>query len=184
MRHLLVNLVGVAALVAGLYLSARYFSEPVVEPQPTVAGSLTASSLIGSVRPDFSLESNQGGFTSPADYSGQTVLINFWATWCGPCREEMPMLMDLQRQHGSSGLQIVGIALDDAQSARDFVQTYGISYPILVGLEDVFETSAAYGNADGVLPFSVLIDKTGIVRWQYAGKIHHDKISELLSELL
>jgi len=184
MQRLLVNLVAIAALISGLYLSARYFSEPVVVPQPTATGSLIAGSLIGSVRPDFSLESNQGGFTTPADYSGQTLLINFWATWCGPCREEMPMLMDLQRQHGSSGLQIVGIALDNAQSARDFVQTYGISYPILVGLENVFETSAAYGNSEGVLPYSVLIDKTGIVRWQYAGKIHQDKISELLSELL
>jgi len=179
MQRLLVNLVAIAALMSGLYLSARYFAEPVVAPRPTEDGS-----LIGSVRPDFNLESNKGGFTTPADYSGKTLLINFWATWCGPCREEMPMLMDLQRQHGPNGLQILGIALDDAQSARNFVETYGISYPILVGLENVFETSAAYGNAEGVLPFSVLIDKTGIVRWQYAGKLHEDRISDLLSELL
>jgi len=94
------------------------------------------------------------------------------------------MLMDLQRQYGSAGLQVVGIALDDAQSARDFVNTYGISYPILVGSNDVFTTSAAYGNAEGVLPYSVLIDKTGVVRWQYAGIIPHEKISDLLGEFL
>lgn len=94
------------------------------------------------------------------------------------------MLMDLQRQYGATGLQVVGIALDDIQSVKSFVDTFGISYPVLVGMEDVFETSEAYGNQEGVLPYSVLIDKTGIVRWQYAGLIRHEQISPLLNELL
>ena len=94
------------------------------------------------------------------------------------------MLMELQRTYGSDGLQVIGIALDDAESVRSFVSTYGISYPVLVGSEDVFATSAAYGNEEGVLPYSVLIDKTGIVRWQYAGIIQHDRISSLLGDLL
>ena len=94
------------------------------------------------------------------------------------------MLMDLQRQYRSDGLQIVGIALDDAQSASNFVKTFGITYPILLGLEDVFTTSAAYGNEEGVLPYSVLVDKSGIVRWQYAGIIQHEQITSLLSDLL
>ena len=179
MRRLLVNLVALTALMTGFYLSARYFSEPVVVPQSVAVGD-----LIGSARPDFKLDSNKGKFMSPADFSGKTLLINFWATWCSPCREEMPMLMDLQRQYGSDGLQILGIALDDAQSASSFVQTFGISYPILVGLEDVFATSAAYGNEEGVLPFTVLVDKSGIVRWQYAGIIQQEKITKLLSDLL
>jgi len=179
MRRLLVNLVALTALMTGFYLSARYFSEPVVAPQPVATGD-----LVGSVRPDFKLDSNKGRFITPADFSGKTLLINFWATWCGPCRQEMPMLMDLQRQYGSNGLQIVGIALDDAQSANRFVQTFGISYPILLGLEDVFATSIAYGNEEGVLPYTVLVDKTGIVRWQYGGIIQHEEITSLLSELL
>ena len=94
------------------------------------------------------------------------------------------MLMDLQRDYESAGLQVIGIALDDAQSVRRFVQTYGISYPILVGSEDVFATSTAYGNDEGVLPYSVLVDKTGVVRWQHAGIIQREEISSLLSDLL
>ena len=94
------------------------------------------------------------------------------------------MLMDLQREYGSAGLQVVGIALDDAQSVRNFIQTYGISYLILVGEADVFETSTAYGNTEGVLPYSVLVDKAGTVRWQYAGIIRHAEITKLLSEHL
>ena len=179
MRQFFITLVGIAALLAGFYLSARHFSEPVGSAQPVSNGV-----LLGNFRPDFQLGSNSGEFVSPADFSGKTLLINFWATWCAPCRQEMPMLMDLQRTYKSAGLQVIGIALDDAQSVRNFVETYGISYPILVGSEDVFATSTAYGNAEGVLPYSVLIDKHGIVRWQYAGKIQHDQISEVLSDLL
>jgi len=179
MRQLLINFVAITAMLAGFYLSARHFSEPVVVTQ-LAAGDV----LLGSFRPDFELGSNTGGFVSPADFSGKTILLNFWATWCAPCREEMPMLMELQRMYGSDGLQVIGIALDDAQNVRDFVSTYGISYPVLVGSEDVFATSTAYGNSEGVLPYSVLIDKAGIVRWQYAGVIRADKISSLLSELL
>lgn len=146
--------------------------------------SPSATDLLGSLRPDFRLGSNQGEPVSVADFSGKTILINFWATWCGPCRQEMPMLMDLQRDYESAGLQVIGIALDDAQSVRRFVQTYGISYPILVGSEDVFATSTAYGNDEGVLPYSVLVDKTGVVRWQHAGIIQREEISSLLSDLL
>jgi len=179
MRRVLVNLVALTALLTGFYLSARYFSEPVDVAQPVAAGA-----LVGGVRPDFNLESNKGRSISPADFSGKALLINFWATWCGPCRQEMPMLMDLQRQYGSDGFQIVGIALDDARAASKFVQTFGITYPILLGLEDVFETSLAYGNGEGVLPYSVLVDKNGIVRWQHAGIIKEEKITSLLSDLL
>ena len=179
MRHLLMTFTAVAAMLAGFYLSARHFSEPVAAPQAANGGV-----LLGSFRPDFELGSNSGGLVSASDFKGKTILLNFWATWCAPCRKEMPMLMDLQRQYGATGLQVVGIALDDIQSVKSFVDTFGISYPVLVGMEDVFETSEAYGNQEGVLPYSVLIDKTGIVRWQYAGLIRHEQISPLLNELL
>jgi thiol-disulfide isomerase/thioredoxin len=181
MRRLVVTLVSITAMLAGFYLSARHFSQPLPTP---VAQQTPGGSLIGSLRPDFQLGSNKGEMVSPADFAGKTVLINFWATWCAPCRQEMPMLMDLQRKHGAEGLQVVGIALDDVRQVRDFVETYGISYPILMGETDVFETSAAYGNTEGVLPFSLLVDNLGIVRWQYAGKIKQEQITDILSDLL
>lgn len=94
------------------------------------------------------------------------------------------MLMDLQRQYGSTGFQVVGIALDDREKVKSFVSTYGISYPILVGESDVFETSADYGNTEGVLPYSVLIDDTGVIRWRYAGLLREDQVTDILSDLL
>ena len=179
MRQLGISLVAIAALLAGFYLSARYYAEPLPASLLSPGGN-----LIGEQRPDFHLGSSTGEFVTPGDFSGKTLLINFWATWCVPCRREMPMLVDLQTEYGPEGLQVVGIALDDVQSVRDFVTKYGISYPILVGEADVMSTNAAYGNVEGVLPYSVLVDKDGIIRWQYTGEIQADDVSKLLSELL
>ncbi len=179
MRRLGISLIAVAALLAGFYLSAQYYAEPLPASLLSPGGN-----LIGEQRPDFNLGSSKGEFVTPEDFSGKTLLINFWATWCTPCRREMPMLVDLQAEYGPEGLQVVGIALDDVQSVRDFVKKYGISYPILVGEADVMATSAAYGNVEGVLPYSVLVDKDGIIRWQYTGEIQRDDVSKLLRELL
>ena len=94
------------------------------------------------------------------------------------------MLVDLQAEYGSAGLQVIGVALDDVQSVRDFVEEFAISYPILVGATDVMETSRTYGNVTGMLPFSVLVDKNGIIQWQYAGEIQPDEMITLLNEWL
>jgi thiol-disulfide isomerase/thioredoxin len=179
MRRLIIILVSISAMMAGFYLSARHFAEPVEQTLPPSDGS-----LVGSKRPHFELSNNRGEMVSVKDFEDKTILINFWATWCGPCREEMPMLVDLQSQHADRGLQVVGIALDDAQVVNNFVQTFGISYPILVGEADVFNVSAAFGNQEGVLPFSVLIDRKGVVRWQFAGKLNPGDVDKWLSEVL
>jgi len=172
-------LVAVAALMAGLYLSAS-----LNQPTPEAVYLSANSDLAGSYRPDFHLGSSTGEFVTPADFPGKTLLINFWATWCEPCRKEMPMLNDLQSQYGPAGLQVIGIALDDVQSVRDFAEKLGITYTILVGEADVMDTNRAYGNVSGMLPFSVLVDKEGVIRWQYAGEIQQNEISVLLDELL
>jgi peroxiredoxin len=179
MQQLLLVLVATAALIGGFYLSAQHFAEPA----PGASGPLQET-LIGRQRPDFRLGSNSGEFVTPADFEGKTLLLNFWATWCAPCRHEMPMLMDLQRNYADRGLQVIGIALDDVQSAREFAQVYGITYPILLGASDVMDTSVAYGNWKGVLPFSVLVDSDGIVRWQYAGELKPPEIVRLLDQHL
>ena len=179
MQRLVIVLVAATALMAGLFLSARHYAQPEFVQQQQ-----SGANLIGNPRPDFRLGSNSGEFVTPADFPGKTLLINFWATWCAPCRQEMPMLVDLQNEFGAQGLQVVGIALDDVQAVREFVQTYGISYPILVGAGDVMLTSAAYGNTAGVLPYSVLVDSDGIVRWQYTGEIRREEFLSILGDLL
>ena len=179
MRWLGISLIALAAAWAGFYLSAVYFKEPL--PASRIS---PGAAMVGQARPDFSLGSSTGKVITANEYDGKVWLVNFWATWCEPCRREMPMLMDLQTQFGPQGLQVVGIALDDVQSARDFAHQYKIDYPILVGAGDVMETSIAFGNVDGVLPYSALVDRHGIIRWQYIGEIPHMEIILLLEEYL
>jgi peroxiredoxin len=179
MQRLVFVLIAAVALLSGLFLSARQYPGAALPKQQT-----PRSNLVGEQAPPFRLGSSTGEFVTPADFQSKTLLINFWATWCVPCREEMPMLVDLQNEFGPAGLQVIGIAVDDVQSARDFAQQYGISYPILVGATDVMQTSTDYGNVAGVLPYSVLVDRDGIIRWQHAGEIERGPFEDLLDEWL
>ena len=143
----------VVAFVAALMLYFGYH-----QARRTGAGSaprLTQSALA----PDFSLESLDGKSLRLSDLRGKAVLLNFWATWCGPCKIEMPWFVDLQNQYGSQGLQIVGVAMDDAskEDISKFAKDMGVNYPILIGKESVGDQ---YGGVPA-LPESFLISRDG-----------------------
>ena len=176
--RLLILVVGVVALLGGIYLSSLHRTTAY---PPSLAP--VSEDLVGQLRPDFKLGNIDGQFVTPQDFEGSTLLINFWATWCEPCIREMPMLSDLQTSLGPDGLQVVGIALDDVQAARNHVEKLGINYPILVGGADVIATSHAYGNGSGVLPYTVLVDRKGFVRWQYAGEIEREFVTDILTTI-
>ena len=139
---------------------------------------------VGDYRPAFSHESISGVVDTIDNYAGKVVLLNFWATWCAPCREDMPMLQALHSEFGSEGFQVLGIALDDAERVREFVTELGIEYPNLFGSGDVILTGLNYGNASGTLPYSVLIDREGIIRWREHGEINRRLFSQRLKQLL
>jgi thiol-disulfide isomerase/thioredoxin len=143
-----------------------------------------AASLVGSLRPDFMLGSGTGEQVSASAFDGSVTLVNFWATWCEPCRDEMPMLVDLHRAYAGSGFQVVGVAMDDVQQARDFATGLGVDYPILVGTTDVMVVAQSYGNLSGSLPYSVLIDRDGIVRWTHLGVLKKEELTRQIKELL
>jgi thiol-disulfide isomerase/thioredoxin len=115
--------------------------------------------VAGRPAPDFTLQSLEGKNVQLSGYKGQAVLLNFWATWCGPCKIEMPWFVELQKEYGPQGLQIVGVAMDD--SSKDdiakFVKEMGVNYPILLGKEDVGQQ---YGGVN-VLPTTFFIDRDG-----------------------
>ena len=92
--------------------------------------------------------------------------------------------MELHSEYAARGFQVVGIALDEVQQVNRFIKEINISYPILVGQADVMATSAAFGNVTGVLPYSVLVDKNGIIRWLHAGEVDRDEISRLIDGFL
>ncbi len=114
---------------------------------------------VSTVAPDFSLEGIDGKTLRLSDLRGKAVLLNFWATWCGPCKIEMPWFVDLQKQYGAQGLQIVGVAMDDAskEDIGKFAQTMGVNYPILIGKESVGDQ---YGGVPA-LPETFVIGRDG-----------------------
>ena len=109
--------------------------------------------------PDFTLESLDGKSVRLSDLRGKAVLLNFWATWCGPCKIETPWLVELQNQYGSQGLQVIGVAMDDSgkDEIAKFAKDMGVNYPVLLGKEAVGD---AYGGVPA-LPESFFIGRDG-----------------------
>ena len=112
----------------------------------------TSGPVLHRRRPDFSLPDLDGRARGPDEWDGKVLVVNFWATWCAPCREEIPLLIDLGRR--SPGVQVVGIAVDTVPPVQAFVKEIGIDYPVLLdGLEG--RTMRRYGNRIGAIPFTV-----------------------------
>lgn len=124
----------------------------------------------GMVIPTLTLEAlNGGGVTLPGAYAGRPLLINFWASWCGPCIEEMPELQRYFSEQGGNGTQVVGIALDDEAAVHAFLKRVPVSYPVLLDAAGPADSSVRLGNPKGVLPYSVLLSADGKLLKQRIG---------------
>jgi thiol-disulfide isomerase/thioredoxin len=132
--------------------------------------------------PDFALESLDGKTMRLSDFRGKAVLLNFWATWCGPCKIEMPWFVDFQKQYGSQGLQVVGVAMDDAskEDIGKFAKDMGVNYPILIGKESVGDQ---YGGVPA-LPESFLIGRDGKVMDRIIGLRGKAEIEDAIKKAL
>ena len=105
----------------------------------------------------------------PGDFAGRPLLVNVWASWCGPCIEEMPELQRFAAAQGANGTQVVGIALDDEAAVRDFLKRIPVDYPILVDAPGPSDAGVRLGNPKGVLPYSVLVSPDGRLLKQRIG---------------
>ena len=146
-------LVFIAAVVAAMLLAGIHIA------RKNRAGGGSPGQLIGQVAPDFELQSLEGKNVKLSDFRGKAVLLNFWATYCDPCKREMPWFVELQKEYGPQGFQVVGVAMDDAstEDIAKFAKEMGVNYPILLGKESVGES---YGGV-GVLPTTYFIDRDG-----------------------
>jgi thiol-disulfide isomerase/thioredoxin len=163
------------AFVVALML---YFGYHQARKRPGLPGA----SFTQSLAPDFSLDSLDGKSMRLSDFRGKAVLLNFWATWCGPCKIEMPWFVDLQKQYGSQGLQIIGVAMDDGskEDIAKFAKDMGVNYPILIGKESVGDQ---YGGVPA-LPETFLVGRDGKIVDKIIGLRGKSEIEDSIKKAL
>ncbi len=142
---------------------------------------VAGSPLLNKPAPDFTLEDLEGQRVSLADFRGRPVILNFWASWCGPCKVEFPLFQQARNRHSAEGLEIVGVIHDDsAEAAAAFVEAEGSEWPALLDPDDRVWT--AYGGLG--LPTSFFIDREGIVRAVSFGPPLSGTLDDLLAKIL
>jgi thiol-disulfide isomerase/thioredoxin len=152
-------------------------------PQPQPKEHAVAVGEIGSRLPDFSVKDLQGREISSADLRGKVVLIDFWATWCQPCKKEMPGYQKLTDRYGSRGLTVVGFKFDTMPDVEDpvlFAGKIGVRYPLAVAADDLKQK---FGGIEG-LPTTLLYDRQGVLRQKVIGFEYTDTIESELKPLL
>lgn len=149
-----------------------------------VAGALAlqsrsgAAELLAARYPD-----TDGRVRRLLDWPDRVLLCNFWATWCAPCREEVPMLVAAKQQWVSRGFEVVGIGIDSAAKIREFSKIYRINYPVLVADGSALELLRKLGNRGGGLPYSVVLDRTGSIAKRHLGPLTADDLRRILEGL-
>ncbi len=166
----------IVTLVIG-YLVVMFNSHVATQPtEPSAAGRLPGET----VAPSFTLTDIHGRTVSLSDFRGKVVILDFWATWCPPCKKEIPDFIDLQREYGARGVQIVGVGLDEPENIREFARSHGINYPVLLGNDEV---SSLYGGISGI-PTTFIIDKQGNIAVRFEGFTQRAAFEREIASLL
>jgi thiol-disulfide isomerase/thioredoxin len=169
-RWLPITLAGVLALAAGAYVARGVWS-----PAPPA----DAAALLAVALPDA-----EGREQRLDQWRGKVLVVNFWATWCAPCREEMREFIRFQRMDGVKGLQFVGIAVDQADNVRQFAKEIELNYPALIGGLGAMQLSQAMGNELMALPFTVVVSREGKIVHRQLGPLKEAQLKQIVSKLL
>ena len=172
LRWTVLAVAALVALAAGLYFGLERAGSPASDPA-------AAAALAGLALPD-----PDGKEQRLDQWRGKVLVVNFWATWCAPCREEMPEFIKAQNEHGGKGLQFVGIAVDQADKVQQFAKEIGLNYPTLIGGFGAMELSKTLGNDKMALPFTVVVGRDGKVVHTQLGELKPAKLQSIVTQLL
>jgi len=126
---------------------------------------------------------SQGNIKTLDKWKGKILVVNFWATWCSPCRDEMPELSEIQNKYAKQDLIVLGIATDDVDSVHEFMQSTKVSYTLLAGGIDTMDLSRVLGNNKGGLPFTIVLDSNGNIVKTFEGRVSQPELEESLQPL-
>ena len=157
---------GALAGAAAYYLHDRQSPRPAPPPPPAAAPAQLVETL-----PSFQLADRAGQPRSLQDWPDRALIINFWATWCAPCRREIPLLLQLQRDHADQGFQVIGVAVDFRDKVLAYADEMQIDYPLLIGEQEALDAAAAFGVTTVGLPFTVFSDRKGRVVTAHLGEL-------------
>ena len=168
---------GFAALLLSV-VAGGFFLSSYLKGQASGAGANSTQ------RPEFTLTDLQNRPRRVGEWDGKVLVVNFWATWCSPCRKEIPQFIALQQEFGTRGLQFLGIAIDDPGAVREFVQSLQVNYPVLVGEQDAIDVAKAYGNLIGALPYTVVVDRKGAIVLTHQGEVSGHQLEQVIARLI
>ena len=149
----------------------------------SIACSVLNADDIDYRRPDFSIADLNGVDRSISEWDGNAMLINFWASWCIPCKREIPMLNQLSTDHAEKDFQILGIAVDTADNVREFIKTTPLDYLTLADEDRSQDVANQFSNSFLVLPFTVFLDHQGRIFWMQVEEMHRNEVDAVLDRI-
>lgn len=176
-RWALAALVALFAGVAAFFVSRVFFAPEVPPPE------LTRPAVIPEVLPEVTLADRDGRPRALSEWAGRPLIINFWATWCAPCRREIPMLNALAADPGYAGFEVIGIAIDFREDVQSYLQKTPIDYTVLIGEQDGMEAARAFGMESIGLPFTAFSDRQGRIATIHVGELHRPQAEVILSAI-
>lgn len=164
-------IVAALALISTLYLLKPFVSSN--------APSVPSQALL-----DARFNTLEGQEVPLSQWQNKIIVLNFWATWCPPCREEMPELSNMQKQYKNQNMVIIGLSTDDLETTKTFIANNPVSYPILAGDMQAMNFAESLGNNQSILPYTVVIDEKGRVVKAFFGRINQEILEKTVSPLL